>query len=163
MSALIAIRSATADDFGVLEQMLFEAFFWDPTVSRPSFDEFRNDSEFHKLLAGWGRRGDRAVIAVDGDVPVGAAWYRLWTVELHSYGFVDEQTPELAIGVGQTHRSQGIGRELLRALVGAARDDGFAALSLSVSPANFARKLYESEGFRKVGESGTSWTLAKTL
>jgi len=48
---------------------------------------------------------------------------------------------------------------LLDALVETARADGFPALSLSVSPLNFARQLYESVGFRKVGEYGTSWTL----
>ena len=163
MSAEIAIRPATAADLGFLEEMLFEAFFWDPAAARPAFDEFRDDPEFRKLLSAWGRRGDCAVIAGDAEAPLGAAWYRLWTPQIHSYGFVDERTPELAIGVGPAQRSRGIGRALLHALVRAARDDGFTALSLSVSPQNFARKLYESEGFHKVGESGTSWTLLKTL
>ena len=40
---------------------------------------------------------------------------------------------------------------------------GYPALSLSVAPANAARRLYESEGFRKVGEAGTSWTLLLEL
>ena len=163
MTAKVAIRPATAADLGFLEEMLFEAFFWDPAAPRPAFSEFRGDPEFRKLLSAWGRRGDRAVIAGDGDALLGAAWYRLWTPQVHSYGFVDEQTPELAIGVGPAHRSRGIGRALVHALVRAARDDGFAALSLSVSPRNFAHKLYESEGFRKVGESGTSWTMVRTV
>jgi len=47
---------------------------------------------------------------------------------------------------------------MLRKIVEIARDDGYPGLSLSVDPANFACKLYESEGFVKVGESGTSWT-----
>jgi ribosomal protein S18 acetylase RimI-like enzyme len=51
----------------------------------------------------------------------------------------------------------------MRALIAAARHDGFAALSLSVSPQNPARTLYESLGFVKVGESGTSWTLRLSL
>jgi hypothetical protein len=50
-----------------------------------------------------------------------------------------------------------------RSLVQIARDDGYPALSLSVSPLNHARLLYASEGFRKVGESGTSWTLLLRL
>ena len=47
-------------------------------------------------------------------------------------------------------------------LIAAAREEEIRALSLSVDPANFAHQLYESEGFVKVGESGTSWTMKLT-
>jgi ribosomal protein S18 acetylase RimI-like enzyme len=159
----VEIRAGEAACLAFLERMLFEAFFWDPRAERPAFEAFRADPEFTKLLAGWGRRGDRAVIAEDAGVRVGAAWYRLWTPELHSYGFVDRDTPELAIGVAAPHRSRRVGRALLDALVAEARREGHRALSLSVSPENFARRLYESAGFVKVGESGTSWTLLRSL
>jgi ribosomal protein S18 acetylase RimI-like enzyme len=76
---------------------------------------------------------------------------------------VDAGIPELGIAIAPGRRSKGLGRSLLRALIEAARADRFAALSLSVSPSNFARQLYESEGFQKVGESGTSWTLLLVL
>ena len=157
------IRAGDAACLPFLERMLFEAFFWDPRAERPGFDTFRADPEFTKLLAGWGRRGDLAVIAEDAGVPVGAAWYRLWTPELHSYGFVDAVTPELAIGVAASHRSRRVGRALLDALIAEARREGHPALSLSVSPANFALRLYEAAGFVKVGESGTSWTMVRSL
>jgi ribosomal protein S18 acetylase RimI-like enzyme len=157
------IRDGLPGDLPFLEAMLFEAFFWDPAAQRPSFDAFRQEPEFRKLLAGWGRPGDRAVVAEVAGVAAGAAWFRLWTPEVHSYGFVDAATPELGIAVAAAHRSTGLGRRLLRALVARARADGVPALSLSVSPGNRARRLYESEGFRKVGESGTSWTLQLPL
>jgi GNAT superfamily N-acetyltransferase len=155
----VEIRAAVVADLPFLERMLFEAFFWDPRAVRPPFVELRREPEFVKLLGGWGRRGDRALIADDGGAPIGAAWYRLWTPELHSYGFVDAATPELAIGVAPEHRSKRAGRRLLDALIAEARREGHPALSLSVSPDNFARRLYESAGFAKVGVSGTSWTM----
>jgi GNAT superfamily N-acetyltransferase len=160
---MIAIRSAGAESLPFLERMLFEAFFWDPRAERPAFATFRSNSEFVKLLAGWGRPGDCAVIAEQGGAPVGAAWYRLWTPEIHSYGFIDAATPEIAIGVAPSHRSQGVGGRLVDALVGEARRAGHPALSLSVNPGNFARRLYESRGFAKVGEVDTSWTLRLPL
>ena len=146
-----------------LKEMLFEAFFWDPSTKRPRFTSFREDLEFSKLLADWDRRGDRAVIAEAGGRRIGAAWFRLWTPEVHSYGFVNAATPEIAMAVRQDHRSKGFGRRLLDALIQTAREDGFPALSLSVSPLNCALQLYESVGFRKIGESGTSWTLLISL
>ena len=143
--------------------MLFEAFFWDAKVDRPTFSEFRRHPEFVKLLSGWGRRGDYGVVAEDSGSQVGAAWFRLWTTELHSYGFVDATTPEIGLAVPRIHRRKGIGRALLNELVARARADGFPALSLSVNPFNPARVLYESSGFQKVGESGTSWTFRLPL
>ena len=157
------LRPGDAKDLDFLKEMLFEAFFWNPSAKRPSFTSFRDDPEFSKLLAGWKRRGDRAIIAEDNGVRIGAAWFRLWTPELHSYGFVDTTTPEIAMAVRADYRSKGLGRRLLEALVQTARADGFPSLSLSVSPLNSARQLYESAGFRKVGESGTSWTLLLSL
>ena len=154
----MTIRTATSDDLPFLEAMQFEAFFWSLSTPRPPAGEFLARPEIQKFLAGWGRPGDRAVIAQEGTASIGAAWYRLWTDEDHSYGFVDAETPELGIGVEASHRSRGVGRALLRALIEAARDDGVRTLSLSVDPSNFARRLYESEGFVKVGASGTSWT-----
>ena len=157
------LRQGKVEDVDFLKEMLFEAFFWDPTIKRPSIDSFRNDPEFIKLLAGWQRCGDRAVISEEKGVRTGAAWFRLWTPDLHSYGFVDATTPEIAMAVRADYRRQGLGRRLLDALIQTAREDGFPALSLSVSPMNSARQLYESAGFQKVGESGTSWTLLLSL
>lgn len=159
----MTIRPVTRSDLPFLEAMQFEAFFWDPAWSRPRLVDFRTDPEFVKLVSGWGRDGDRGVLAEVDGVRAGAAWCRLWTPDLHSYGFVDERTPELAMGVASAFRRRGIGRALLRELVGIARAAGFPALSLSVDPRNPALRLYESEGFRRVGESGTSWTLALPL
>jgi GNAT superfamily N-acetyltransferase len=160
---MVRIRPGRLADLEFLEEMLFEAFFWQPSTVRPRLDSIRQEPEFSKLLAGWGRRGDRAVIAVERGDRIGAAWFRFWTPALHSYGFIDSETPEIAMAVIPSHRSQGVGGRLLGALIETARADGISALSLSVSPLNFARRLYERMGFRKVGESGTSDTLRLSL
>ena len=153
------IRAGTKQDLSFLKEMLFEAFFWNPEMDRPDFDDFSNHPEFKKLLTGWGGSGDSAVIAEVDDTAVGVAWYRFWTEDNHSYGFVDENTPELGIAVHSNFRSQGIGRVLLRKIIEMARNEGIKTISLSVDPNNYACKFYGSEGFIKVGESGTSWTL----
>jgi ribosomal protein S18 acetylase RimI-like enzyme len=160
---MVIIREATTLDLPFLEAMLYEAFFWSGGAERPALIEMRTRPEFSSLLADWGRNGDTALLADAADATAGAAWFRLWTPEAHSYGFVDHQTPELGIAVARPFRGRGIGRQLLRSLIEYARQHAHPGLSLSVAPSNPARDLYESEGFQKVGEAGTSWTMLREL
>lgn len=160
---MATIREAGTSDLPFLEEMLFEAFFWSGGPALPTLSEMRARPEFYTLLEGWGRTGDVAFVASDAGIAAGAAWFRLWTPEAHSYGFVDHRTPELGLAVARPLRGRGIGRQLLRALIESADRHSYPALSLSVAPNNPARRLYEAEGFRKVGEVGTSWTMWKGL
>jgi ribosomal protein S18 acetylase RimI-like enzyme len=104
-------------------------------------------------VKGWGRPGDTVLIAVDDGFPVGAAWYRLFRKGLRGYGYVDDETPELAIAVVPSRRGRGIGEALLEALCTRAETDGYKALSLSVERDNPALvSFYEEHGFVPAGE-----------
>jgi GNAT superfamily N-acetyltransferase len=103
------------------------------------------------------------VIALENGFPVGAAWFRVFGGDEPGYGFVDEQTPELAIAVVPSKRGHGVGDELLKALIGKAKAAGYGRLSLSVEPGNPARKLYERHGFSVVDEGAEAWTMVAEL
>src|SRR4051794_26267850 len=118
--------------------MLCEAFFWDCSAERPTMIACRKNREFNKLLEGWGRPGDHALIASHGHEDLGASWFRLWTPAIHSFGFMDANTPELTLAVAPSHRRKKIGRALLEMLICNARSEAYAALSVSVSPRNHA-------------------------
>jgi ribosomal protein S18 acetylase RimI-like enzyme len=95
------------------------------------------------------------VIALDRGFPVGAAWYRLFRRNHPGYGFVDEETPELAIAVVPSRRGHGLGEALLEALCERARADRYTALSLSVEKGNEPLlAFYEKHGFVRVHEDG---------
>lgn len=111
----------------------------------------------------WGRRGDTAVIGLEGATPVGAAWFRLYGGREPGFGFVDERTPELTVAVVPSRRHHGYGSALLSELLKRARAAGHAAISLSVDAGNPAIQLYERHGFRKVGEQGNIWTMRAEL
>jgi ribosomal protein S18 acetylase RimI-like enzyme len=152
------IRPGGREDVRFLRDMLRHAYYW-----RASSYDAPLEPTVQRYVNGWGRRGDAAVIAIEGRSPVGAAWYRLFPAGAPGYGFVDEQTPELSIAVVPSRRGRGYGDELLHGLFERARKDGFERLSLSVEPENPALHLYERLGFRRVGEQGGSLTMVAEL
>ena len=157
------IRELRSDELDFLGEMLYAALDWRGDGQLPPRELVLE----HELVViyhrGWGRPGDAGVVAEEDGKPVGAAWYRLFTQEDAGFGFVDEQTPELAIAVVPSKRGHGIGDELLQELIAKARDAGYQRLSLSVEPGNPARKLYERHGFSIVDEGAEAWTMVASL
>ena len=102
-----------------------------------------------KYLVGWPRAGDFGFIAEqDGEI-VGAAWARRFSAEELRAPYGDEEAPKVSIGVKPSARGQGVGGDLMRALIGeAARRD--LGLCLSVRSEHPARRLYERLGFRDI-------------
>ena len=145
----LVIRRARPADAEFLREMLFEGAYWRVAAPRPAIDEALARPELAKVLEDWGRAGDLAMVATDGQGQrIGAAWMRLWTQVNHLPGFLDEQTPELGIGVRKEFRRHGVGTALLLAVLGRAREDGVPRVSLSVEIENVARLLYERFGFQ---------------
>jgi GNAT superfamily N-acetyltransferase len=98
----------------------------------------------------WGKKGDVALIARQGDQFLGAACYRLFSVRDQVTGFLSEQVPVLVLAVLPQYRRQGVGCRLLTTLMQRAKDASFPALSLTVSMRNPAISLYEQAGFHSV-------------
>ena len=139
-------------------RMAAEAVAWRPGAREPSPREVLASPELSRYVVGWPRDGDQGLIAeVAG--PIGAAWYRRFTLEDHGFGFVAPDIPEISIAVVPEWRGRGIGRRLMEGTMRLAADEGVHAVSLSVELDNPARRLYESLGFSKVELVGGSWTM----
>lgn len=83
---------------------------------------------------------------------MGAAWYRLFTPEAPGYGFLDAETPELAIALVYEARGKGVGTQLMHALMTLARKQGHKKTSLGVENNNpGAERLCRRLGFREFG------------
>jgi GNAT superfamily N-acetyltransferase len=156
----VRCRPAGAADFTFLATMLGEAAVWRPEKPTPTADQVLADPRYAMYLAGWPRPGDYGLVA-EQDRPVGAAWYRTFTEASHGLGFVADDVPELAIAVIASRRHEGIGRRLLVDLIEASIAQGHSALSLTVSRANPARRLYEAVGFQSVENGGSSTTMIR--
>ncbi|GHF93175.1 MULTISPECIES: GNAT family N-acetyltransferase [Amycolatopsis] len=158
------LREATPSDGDFLADMLVAAVNWSSEWKRKSRRRVLAAPDTGHYVADWPRGGDLGVVAdVDGEA-VGAAWLRFFSAEDPGYGFVAADVPELTIGVAAAWRGRGVGRALLRALEGRAREAGVRRISLSVERKNFAQRLYLAEGYEMVGAgSAQSDTMVKVL
>lgn len=150
------LRFATEADLPFLKWMLYEAAYPEGVVeNRPPFEKGVSDPKVWVYLDGWMRKGDAGLIVTSpAGGPQGAAWYRQFTADKPGYGFIDEQTPELAIALVYHVRGTGLGSQLLHALMTLAHRQGHRQISLHVEHGNTAaRKLYERAGFKEVAST----------
>lgn len=141
------IRDLRLDETEFLHDMLCAALAWNPSRPPPAqavLVQLPQVAIFHE---GWGRAGDTGLVAERDGSRLGLAWYRFFTEAEHGEGFVDEETPEVAIAVVDGHRGEGIGTALMEAIHARARERGVRRISLSVDHDNPARRLYERLGY----------------
>ncbi len=129
---------------------------WNPTNVKGA-EFWRADPTFQQYIGGFPRPTDVGFIAEREGQDVGAVWLRYFTSDAPGYGFVSADIPELAIGVVEGRRGEGIGRALLNAIIAATSGD----LSLSVEDGNPAAELYRKNGFEPVGRFGNATTMLR--
>jgi GNAT superfamily N-acetyltransferase len=148
---MVAIRELRPDETAFLREMLYAAIAWNPErrLPPPAAELLRLPqlTIFHEE---WGRPGDTALVAEEDGRLLGLAWYRFFTDAVHGEGYVDAQTPEVAVAVIEERRGSGLGTALMEAIHERARVDGVARISLSVDHDNPARRLYERLGYVEV-------------
>jgi hypothetical protein len=65
---------------------------WRTSDPADGFEDVLADPDLRVYTEGWRRPGDFAVISEDEGAPVGAAWYRSFTVDSHGHGFVESRS-----------------------------------------------------------------------
>jgi GNAT superfamily N-acetyltransferase len=143
----VIVRDLRGGDLHFLREMLFAALDWRPDGELPPFEFVIAHPQVTIFHEGWGRPGDTALVADEDGQLVGLAWCRLFTAAEHGEGFVDEDTPELAIAVVEGFRGRGIGTVLMNSMHERARRDGVGRISLSVDHDTPARRLYARLGY----------------
>lgn len=157
------IRPAVQTDELFLWEMLYQSLYVEEGDG-PFPRDAVNRPDIARYVEGWGRAGDLGFVVVDSNTkqPIGAAWARLPAGANDGFGYVDDATPELSVALFPAYRGQGVGTELLNHYLEAARKT-HQAVSLSVSPNNPARRLYERLGFGVVDVRSTHPVMRKFL
>jgi len=145
---VLRFRTLTAADQAQLWNWLHVAL-WDPPPAGLRPIEVLEAPGVRIYAEDWGRSTDVGVVAQVDEVDAGACWMRLLPVGI-GLASIDAETPQLGIALLPQYQHKGFGRPLMAVALAAARQAGFARVSLTVHPHNPARHMYESFGFRKV-------------
>lgn len=90
---------------------------------------------------------------------MGAVWTRI----MNDYGHVDDETPSFAISLYKEYRGLGLGTRLMSRMLECLRVQGYKRASLAVQKANYAVKMYEKAGFKKVDENEEEYIMVCEL
>lgn len=157
------IRELKSDELPFLRDFLYEAVYRredQPPYPRDIIDK----PAIRVYIEGWGKPDDICLAAAlaDGGI-AGAVWTRLLTGEAKGFGYVDDETPELAIALYKSHRGQGLGTALMSAMIDRLKKTGYSRVSLSVSKENPARRLYDRLGFVLTSEDEKDYVMVLEL
>lgn len=162
-SVRFEIRELKSDEQPLLGDFLYEAVY--RREDQPPYPHDIIDKPAIRVyIEGWGKPDDICLAAAlaDGGI-AGAVWTRLLTGEAQGFGYVDDETPELAIALYKPHRGQGLGTALMSAMIDRLKKTGYRRVSLSVSKENPAYRLYARLGFEVAGEDEKDYVMVLEL
>ncbi|MFJ8514805.1 GNAT family N-acetyltransferase [Lysinibacillus xylanilyticus] len=150
-------------EFEFFLDMLYESIHI--PENKPLKDVLLNSPDIRKYHEGWGRKGDKVLIAFNTEnQTVGAVWYRLFDDHNKGYGYIDGNTPEIGMAVSKEVRGRGVGTILMHEIIQQAMDEGYNTISLSVDLENdTAINMYQKLGFKDYEVVGTSKTMIYKL
>ncbi len=156
------IRDLQPEELPLLIEFLYEAVY--RREDQPPYPrEIIDKPAVRVYIEGWGRPDDICLAAhADGGM-AGAVWTRLMTGNAKGFGYVDDETPELAIALHKQYRGQGLGTALMTAMIDRLTNAGYSRVSLSVSKENPACRLYTRLGFAVANEDEKDYLMVLEL
>ena len=158
----IEIRELKPQEEPLLKDFLYEAVFRLP--NQPPYPrEIIEEPAVRVYIEGWGRPGDICLVAhADGEI-AGAVWTRLLTDDKKGFGYVDDETPELAISLFKQYRGHGLGTKLMQSAICRLTADGYRKVSLSVTKDNPACRLYQRLGFQTIFKNDDDYLMVLNI
>lgn len=142
-------------DVDILKTFLYEAIFVPEGVSLPPRD-IVNKPELKLYYEDFGKGpADKAVVAKDNGIIVGAVWTRI----MNDYGHIDDDTPSFAIALYKEYRGRGRGTQMMAEMLQYLKECGYKRASLAVQKNNYAVRMYEKVGFKTVSENNEEFIM----
>lgn len=142
---------------------IFHVALWDPPPAPLRPREVLQHPDVRIYAEDWGaREGDVGVAIEVEDELAGACWMRL-VKGGKGLSYLDDETPQLGIGLFPRFQHKGYGEPLMRAALEAAKRHGYRQVALSVHPENPAQNLYRRCGFVQVDVRRTYLIMVRDL
>ena len=142
------IRPLKSEKIPLLEEFLYQAIFI-PQGLEPLPRSRLKEPVLEMYIKDFGQQPDDWALAAEVDgLLVGVVWVRI----MKDYGYFDDQTPSLSISFLPDFRGQGLGQQLMTAMLDLLKEKGYPSVSLSVSKDNPAVHFYQRLGFVTVEE-----------
>ena len=155
----LQIREARSSEFPQMKDFLYNAIFV-PPGSIPPDKQVLQDPKISVYIDKFGSRNDDiCFVAKKNGNMIGMAWVRI----CGSYGYVDDQTPELSISILPEYRGRGIGTELLSSLLSFLKSKGYRQTSLSIQKINPAVRFHHKLGYTILKENKEDYLMINIL
>lgn len=153
------IRKISQEEYGVLEDFLYEAIFIPKGVPAPPRSILKAP-ELQVYTAGFGKKKDDLGFVAEADKKIiGAVWTRI----MQDYGHIDEKTPSFAIALYKEYRNLGIGTAMMKEMLRLLKQQGYKRASLAVQKANAAVRMYQRAGFKIIQEKDEEYIMVYEL
>lgn len=144
-----SIRKIKDDEYGLLDDFLYEAIFIPEGVQEPP-RTIINLPELQVYIRDFGKKDDDICFVAEIDEKVvGAVWVRV----MNDYGHIEDGVPSFAISLYKEYRGCGIGTALMKKMLQELQQRGYEKASLAVQKANYAVKMYQNVGFEIIDEN----------
>lgn len=158
----VSIRRILPSEYSLMEDIMYEAIYH-PDPANPYPKDVIYLPPVRIYWDNWGEgKDDHCLVAIVKDEIAGAVWIRTFPGEI-SYGYVDEQTPEIAIALFREYRNKGIGTRMMEQMTALMKTEGYARVSLSIAKGNPALRLYERLGFKIIDENEEDYIMLLLL
>lgn len=159
----IIIRGIRPSEIPFMENIMYEAIYH-PDPMKPYPKDVIYLPQVRVYWDNWGTgTDDHCLVAIVNDKIVGAVWIRTFHNELKGCGYIDEQTPEIAIALFEAYRGKGIGTQMMEQMIVLMKSKGYAQVSLSITKGNPAVRLYERLGFLTIDENEEDYIMLMRL
>ena len=152
------IREIKESEYSVLSDFLYEAIFIPKGMEKPS-KSIIEQPELQVYIADFGKADDWCLVVEVKEKIVGAVWVRI----MNDYGYIDDETPSLAISFYEEYRHLGLGTALMKEMLRFLKNKGYKQTSLSVQKANYAVNMYWKVGFQVVKENEEEYIMVCQL
>ena len=149
------IRKLREDERELLKDFLYETIYVPQGMDPPARDIIERP-ELKLYYEDFGsKKADHCYVAEADARVIGAVWTRI----MDDYGHVDDDTPSFALSVYQEYRGKDIGTLLMERMLELLKEKGYEKASLAVQKDNYALRMYEKLGFRKISENDEEYIM----